>query len=104
MEPSEQPPWLRDVFALRANKGIDARNRLLLEGSRLVRAALAAKADFELAIQTPEHFGDGGSAAVVAQLAGRGVASHRLAGTSSGTYRTSSFSIRFIKTKIHHSS
>jgi TrmH family RNA methyltransferase len=75
----EQPEWLRDVFALRANKGIDARGRLFLEGSRLVRAALAAGAAFELAIQTPEHFGEGGAAAVVAQLAGRGVTIHRLA-------------------------
>ncbi|MCW5808076.1 MAG: RNA methyltransferase [Deltaproteobacteria bacterium] len=79
MDLNEQPAWLRDVFALRANKGIDGKNRLLLEGSRLVRAALAAGATFELAIQTPEHFGDGGSAAIVAQLAGRGVAIHRLA-------------------------
>jgi TrmH family RNA methyltransferase len=76
---NEQPAWLRDVFALRAEKGIDGKNRLFLEGSRLVRAALAAGAVFELAIQTPEHFGDGGSAAIVAQLAGRGVAIHRLA-------------------------
>lgn len=59
-----QPPWLRDVFVLRKRKGIDRQHRLLVEGSRLTRAALAAGVRFEQVLFAPEFFDDTCSALV----------------------------------------
>lgn len=47
---------LADVLELRARKGIDPQNRLLLEGLRLVSAARRAQLAFEYVLYTPEFF------------------------------------------------
>lgn len=53
---SMQPEWLRDVFELRARKGIDPRGRVLVEGLRLVEAARRAGLAFEGCAYAPEFF------------------------------------------------
>lgn len=53
---STQPEWLREVFELRARKGIDPRGRLLVEGLRLVGAARSAGLVFEGCVYAPEFF------------------------------------------------
>jgi hypothetical protein len=47
---------LADVLELRARKGIDPQNRLLLEELRLVGAARRAQLAFEYVLYTPELF------------------------------------------------
>ena len=54
--PTMQPEWLRDVFELRARKGIDRDGRLLLEGLRLVGAARTAGIPIERVVYAPEFF------------------------------------------------
>ena len=51
-----QPEWLREVFELRARKGIDPRGRVLVEGLRLVAAARSAKLAFDGVVYAPEFF------------------------------------------------
>jgi hypothetical protein len=59
MAHDHQPAWLREVFALRACKGLDDRGRLLLEGSRSNAAAHRAGVAFEQVLYAPEFFDEG---------------------------------------------
>jgi TrmH family RNA methyltransferase len=73
-----QPEWLREVFELRARKGIDPRGRLLLEGLRLVGAARSAGVSFERVLYTPEFFSGDPCLRLLEALQRDGVASHCL--------------------------
>ena len=75
---SMQPAWLRDVFELRARKGIDPTGRLLLEGVRLVGAARSAGLAFERVLYTPEFFSGEPCRLVLEALQRDGVPSHCL--------------------------
>ena len=71
-----QPEWLRDVFELRARKGIDPQGRLLLEGLRVVAAARAAGLAFECVLYAPEFFSGEPCRVVLEALQRDGVPSH----------------------------
>jgi TrmH family RNA methyltransferase len=68
--------WLRDVLELRARKGIDPRQRLLLEGLRLIGAARRAGLPFERVLYTPEFFAGEPCQQLLQQLQRDGVVSH----------------------------
>ena len=73
-----QPVWLREVFELRARKGIDSQNRLLLEGVRLVAAGRSAGLAFERVMYAPEFFAGEPCRRLLEALQRDGVASHCL--------------------------
>jgi TrmH family RNA methyltransferase len=73
-----QPEWLRDVFELRARRGIDPRGRLLLEGLRVAGAARAAGLPFERVLYAPEFFAGEPCRLLVQALQRDGVPSHCL--------------------------
>jgi TrmH family RNA methyltransferase len=74
-----QPEWLREVFELRARKGIDPSGRLLLEGLRVVGAACAAGVPIECVIYAPEFFSGEPCRALLQALQRAGVPAHCVA-------------------------
>jgi TrmH family RNA methyltransferase len=75
---SRHPPWLRDVFDLRARKGKGEGDRLLLEGLRANRAAHRAGLPFEQLLYTPEFFSDQSCRDLLVCLERQGVPARRL--------------------------
>ena len=71
---------LREVFELRARKGIDPHGRLLLEGLRVVPAAHAAALPIEGVLYAPEFFAGEPCKQLVEALQRAGVPSHCLPG------------------------
>jgi len=69
---------LQDVLELRARKGIDSRQRLLLEGLRLIGAARMAGLAFECVLYTPEFWSGEPCRQLLEQLQRDGVPSHCL--------------------------
>jgi len=72
-------PKLRGAFELKAIKGMDSEDRLLLEGLRLNYGALRARVPFEQILYAPEFFLDDRCFELVDSLRSGGVETVRLA-------------------------